>query len=83
MKLKDVINSKNIEIENLITKNQKLKNNYEETISMLKRENEGLKEKFFENEKINEAEFMSLKEKLQGMHEAEIEVLKRNNGNLA
>jgi hypothetical protein len=38
-KLKEVINSKNIEIEQILGKNMKVKNNYEDSIDLLKKEN--------------------------------------------
>ena len=47
-KLKEVINSKNYEIEQILTKNLKVKNNYEDSIELLKKENEDLKDKIFE-----------------------------------
>ena len=46
-KLKEVINSKNYEIEQILTKNLKVKNNYEDSIELLKKENEDLKDKIF------------------------------------
>jgi len=45
--LKEVINSKNFEIEQILAKNLKVKNNYEDSIELLKKENEDLKDKIF------------------------------------
>jgi hypothetical protein len=42
-----VINSKNFEIEQILAKNLKVKNNYEDSIELLKKENEDLKDKIF------------------------------------
>lgn|GEM_PF-5318315 len=36
-KLKEVINSKNMEIESILAKNQKIKNNYEDSLDLLKK----------------------------------------------
>ena len=36
-KLKEVINSKNLEIEQILAKNLKVKNNYEDSIELLKK----------------------------------------------
>ena len=36
-KLKEVINSKNMEIEQIMAKNIKVKNNYEDSIELLKK----------------------------------------------
>ena len=53
-KLKEVINSKNIEIEQILGKNLKVKNNYEDSVDLLKKENEDLKDKIYETERIAE-----------------------------
>lgn len=66
-KLKEVINSKNLEIEAILAKNQKIKNNYEDSLSLLKKENEDLKDKMIESEHINDLELNNLKDKLDGM----------------
>ena len=42
-----MINSKNFEIEQILAKNLKVKNNYEDSIELLKKENEDLKDKIF------------------------------------
>jgi len=70
IKLKEVINSKNMEIESILLKNQKIKNNYEDSLSLLKKENEDLKDKLIETEHISEMELHNLKEKLDGMRES-------------
>jgi len=46
-KLKEVVNSKNYEIEQILAKNMKVKNNFEDSIDLLKKENEDLKDKIF------------------------------------
>ncbi len=53
-KLKEVINSKNMEIDSILAKNQKIKNNYEDSMELLKKENEDLKDKMIEQEHIND-----------------------------
>jgi hypothetical protein len=50
-----------------LAKNQKIKNNYEDTLSLLKNENEDLKDKMIEAEHINDLELNNLKDKLDGM----------------
>lgn len=63
-KLKEVINSKNVEIEQILAKNLKVKNNYEDSIELLKKENEDLKDKIFETERIADIELSNLRDKL-------------------
>ncbi len=60
-KLKEVINSKNLEIESILAKNQKIKHNYEDSYTLLKHENEDLKDKMIEQEHINDLELKNLK----------------------
>lgn len=69
-KLKEVINSKNMEIEQIMAKNIKVKNNYEDSIELLKKENEDLKDKIFETERIAEIELSNLRDKLEGIKES-------------
>ena len=69
-KLKEVITSKNNEIEQILAKNLKVKNNYEDSIDLLKKENEDLKEKLFATERIAEIELCNLRDKLEGIKES-------------
>lgn len=75
-KLKDVIASKNQEIEQILNKNLKVKQNYEESLLIVKRENEGLKDKIADNQRIFELELANLRDKLEGMRESEIGLIK-------
>lgn len=54
----------------------KQKNHYEETILLLRKENENIRMKMIEEEKYSELELENLKVKLSQMHEGEIEELK-------
>ncbi len=80
-KLKEVINSKNIEIEQILAKNMKVKNNYEDSIELLKKENEDLKDKIFETERIADIELSNLRDKLEGIKESELSLLKNAHNN--
>lgn len=75
MKLKEVINSKNAEIEQILTKNTKVKNNYEDSIELLKNEIQDLKGKIFETERTADLELNNLREKLDGIKESELSLL--------
>lgn len=57
-------------------KNVKVKNNYEDSIDLLKKENEDLKDKIFETERIAEIELINLRDKLEGIKESELSLLK-------
>jgi hypothetical protein len=80
-KLKEVINSKNAEIEQILAKNLKVKNNYEDNIDLLKKEIEDLKDKLFETERIAENELSNLREKLEGIKESELTLLNNAHSN--
>jgi hypothetical protein len=80
-KLKEVINSKNFEIEQILAKNLKVKNNYEDSIELLKKENEDLKDKIFETERIADIELSNLRDKLEGIKESELALLKNAHNN--
>jgi hypothetical protein len=54
-KLKDLLDNKNIELEQLGSKLNKQKNNYEDIIAMNKRENEMLRNKMIEYERLSES----------------------------
>lgn len=70
-----MINSKNSEIEQILAKNLKVKNNYEDSIDLLKKENEDLKDKIFETERISDFELSNLREKLDGIKDSELTLL--------
>lgn len=76
MRLKDSLGAKNQEIESLLIKQQKLKQNLDESNSLLRSENEILKQKLIEMERLGELEFDSLKSKLQSVHESELGLIK-------
>jgi len=80
-KLKEVINSKNSEIEQILAKNLKVKNNYEDSIDLLKKENEDLKDKLFETERIADIELSNLRDKLEGIKESELTLLSNAHAN--
>lgn len=82
-KLKEVINSKNAEIEQILAKNIKVKNNYEDSIDLLKKENEDLKDKIFETEKNADFELENLRAKLDGIKESELTLLNNAHQNQA
>jgi chromosome segregation ATPase len=68
IRLKDSLAGKNQEIESLLVKHQKLKQNADETHGLLRSENDILRQKLVELERIGEVEFESLKSKLQNVH---------------
>ena len=72
LKLKDTLDLKSMELEQLNGKLYKQKTYSEDTVVILKRENDTLRSKLLELERINEEEFIILKEKLSQVHEAEI-----------
>lgn len=77
-KLKDLVEAKNIEVEQVNSKLNKQKNAYEETINFTKRENEMLRNKLIETERFNESDKDTLKVKLNKVHESEIEEMRIN-----
>jgi hypothetical protein len=50
-----------------LNKNLKVKQNYEESMAIIKRENDGLKDKIIDNQRIFELELANLREKLEGI----------------
>lgn len=78
-RLKEYLDSKSREVEDLTAKNIKQKTHFEETIVILRNENESLRYKMLEGERYSESEIDKLKLKLHEMHEAEIAELKLNN----
>lgn len=77
-KLKDLLEAKNIELEQSNAKAAKQRNNLEETIAFTKRENEMLRNKLVEAERFNESDKDTLKVKLNKVHESEIEEMRIN-----
>ena len=59
----------------------KVKNNYEDSIELLKKENEDLKDKIFETERIADIELNNLRDKLEGIKESELSLLKNAHAN--
>ena len=80
-KLKEVIDSKNREIDQIMSKHSKVRNNYEDSINLLKKENDELKDKITETEHIAELELNNLREKMEGIKESEIALLKDAHSN--
>ena len=76
--MKDLVEAKNSEVEGLNSKMHKLKNTYEDTIAYTKKENEMLRSKMVESERISEGEKDTLKVKLNKVHESEIEEMRVN-----
>ena len=72
-KLKDLLENKNIELEAMNSKFNKQKNHYEDAISMNKRENDMLRNKMIEFERLSESDKDTLKVKMNRSHESEIE----------
>ena len=72
-KLKDLLENKNIELEAMNSKFNKQKNHYEDAISMNKRENDMLRNKMIEFERLAESDKDTLKVKMNRAHEGEIE----------
>lgn len=80
-KLKEVINSKNTEIDQIMAKHSKVKNNYEDSVSLLKKENDELKDKIVENEHIADLELNNLREKMESIKESQIALLNDSHAN--
>lgn len=59
----------------------KVKNNYEDSIEILKKENEDLKDKIFETERIADIEMSNLRDKLEGIKDSELSLLKNAHNN--
>ena len=78
-RLKEYLDTRTREIDDLSSKNLKQKGHFEETIAILRKENETLRYKMLEGERYSESEIDKLKIKLHEMHESEIAELKINN----
>ena len=76
--MKDLVEAKNVELDQVTTKMTKQKNNLEDAISFTKKENEMLRNKMVECDRISEGEKDSLKVKLNKVHESEIEEMRIN-----
>lgn len=73
MRLKEYLEARSREVEDLAGKNIKQKTLFEETISVLRKENEAIRMKMMEGERYSELEIDNLKMKLHEMHEAEVD----------
>lgn len=80
-KLKEVIASKNSELEQSMAKQSKMRAHFEDSISLLKTENDELKDKIVENEHIADLELNNLREKMESIKESEIALLKDSHSN--
>ncbi len=72
-KLKDLLEAKSIEVEQINSKLNKQKTSYEDSIIFTKKENELLRNKLIEAERFSESDKEALKLKLNKVHESEIE----------
>ena len=68
MRLKEYLDTRTREVEELTAKNAKLKSHFEETIALLRKENESIRMKMLEGERFSELEIDNLKAKLHEMH---------------
>lgn len=75
-KLKKLLETKNVDIQQLIMQNSNQKKNFDQDSEDLKMEIQVLKEKLLENNKQNEEEVNDLKEKLATLHTTDISELK-------
>lgn len=64
-----------------MAKQTKIRNHYEDSIDILKKENDELKDKLVENEHIADLELNNLREKMDGIKESEIALLKDSHAN--
>ena len=58
-----------------MAKHGKVKNNYEDSVSLLKKQNDELKDKLVENEHIADLELNNMREKMEGIKESQIALL--------
>ena len=63
-RLKEYLETRSREVEDMNAKNMKQKAHFEETISLLKKENESIRLKMLEGERYSECEIDRLKMKL-------------------
>jgi hypothetical protein len=68
-------------VEQSIIKQNKMRNHYEDSIELLKKENMELKEKLIESEHIADLELANLREKLEGIKESEVALLREASNN--
>lgn len=78
LRLKEYIDTRSREVEDLAAKNIKQKAHFEDTISILKKENETIRLKMLEGERYSELEIENLNKKMHDMHELQIEEMKTN-----
>ena len=64
-----------------MAKQTKMRNHYEDSIDILKKENDELKDKLVENEHIADLELKNLREKMDGIKEWEIALVKDSHAN--
>ncbi len=76
--MKELLDSKTYEIDQITSKFNKQKQGYEDTITSVKKENESLRNKMVEHDRFAESEKDTLKVKLNKVHESEIEEMRIN-----
>lgn len=64
LRLKEYLETRNREVEDLAAKNVKQKAHFEDTIALLRKENETIRMKMMEGERFSELEIDNLKSKL-------------------
>lgn len=68
IRLKQYLDTRTREVQELTAKNIKHKTHFEETITLLRKENESIRMKMLEGERFSELEIDNLKAKLHEMH---------------
>ena len=77
-KLRDLLEAKTAELDQVSNRIGKQKGSFEEALTLCKRENEILRNKMVEAERLAESEKDTLKAKLNRVHESEIEEMRAN-----
>lgn len=77
-KLKNLLELKNAEIQQLIQQNKAQKRNFDTEIQVVRDENEALKEKILENNRFKELEIEDIQTRLARLHTTDIANLKSN-----
>lgn len=80
-KLKNLLEIKNAEIQTLIQQNKVQKRNFENELQTVRDENEALKDKILENNRLKEEEIDDIQNKLAKLHTTDIANLKANHEN--
>lgn len=75
-KLKNLLEMKNSEILTLIVQNKNQKRNFENELQSVRDENEALKDKILENNRVKEEEIEDIQDKLAKLHTTDIANLK-------